>query len=73
MLYEQIVAANFKINCDKYSGHMEETFAGRILISGTVLLKSQHTTIRSTTPLRKRSAEMRVWLLCAGFSISLNY
>lgn len=65
-------AVNFQINYDKYSGHTEETFAGRILISGTDLLKSQHTTIRSTTPLRKAHTVTRVWLSCAGFSISFD-
>lgn len=62
-----------EINCDEYSGHTEETFAGKILISGTDLLKSQHTTIREAPlPWGRSSAELRVWLSCAGFSISLD-
>lgn len=47
------LVAGAVISCDEYSGHMEETFAGRILISGRDLLKTQHTTIRSTAPQRK--------------------
>lgn len=46
-------AVTLEISCDEYSGHMEETFAERILISGRDLLKTQHTTIRSTAPQRK--------------------
>lgn len=61
LTYKNIIAANFQINCDRYSGHTEETFAGRILISCKDLLKSQHVTIRSITLLRKAGAETRVW------------
>lgn len=51
------VVSPFQIAWYKYSGHTEETFAGRILISGTDLLKRQLATIRSRVPLRATRAE----------------